>query len=252
MSFKSYIICTSPRSGSTLLCGRLRDTGVAGDPESLFHRPSLDAWLQSYGLARDDFDSPLSALRAAFDHAIHTGRGQTDTFGLRLQRHSFSYFTQQLAQLYPDPHSDLTRLQAVFGPTLFIHLTREDKLSQAVSRVMAEQTGLWHRHADGTELERLAPPKPPQYDATAIARHLRDLRQMDLDWQAWFKTQGITPLRLSYDTLSNDPQGCVAQILQALGQDPDIASQLCPPTAKLSNSINRDWIRRFQAEHEGL
>ena len=32
----SYLICATPRTGSTLLCGLLSDTGIAGEPESYF------------------------------------------------------------------------------------------------------------------------------------------------------------------------------------------------------------------------
>ena len=33
---RSYIVCATPRSGSTLVCKALRDTGVAGRPEEYF------------------------------------------------------------------------------------------------------------------------------------------------------------------------------------------------------------------------
>ena len=34
----SYLICATPRTGSSLLCGLLDSTGVAGHPESWFRR----------------------------------------------------------------------------------------------------------------------------------------------------------------------------------------------------------------------
>ncbi|MBT6203829.1 MAG: sulfotransferase, partial [Rhodospirillaceae bacterium] len=39
--YQSYVICTSPRSGSTLLCSLLAATGLAGNPCSHFHDPSI-------------------------------------------------------------------------------------------------------------------------------------------------------------------------------------------------------------------
>jgi trehalose 2-sulfotransferase len=33
---KSYVVCATPRSGSTLLCALLAGTGVAGRPEEYF------------------------------------------------------------------------------------------------------------------------------------------------------------------------------------------------------------------------
>ena len=53
--FRSYIICTSPRSGNTLLCKLLAATNVAGVPGSHFHVPSLEGWLAAYDLHENDF-----------------------------------------------------------------------------------------------------------------------------------------------------------------------------------------------------
>ncbi|MEO1275711.1 MAG: Stf0 family sulfotransferase [Pseudomonadota bacterium] len=60
---RSYVICTAPRSGSTLLCHLLRATGVAGWPGSHFHRPSLTGWLDAYGLREADFANREEAAR---------------------------------------------------------------------------------------------------------------------------------------------------------------------------------------------
>jgi LPS sulfotransferase NodH len=47
--FDSYVICTSPRSGSTLLCKMLTSTGAAGKPDSYFFGTSLEEWLDDLG-----------------------------------------------------------------------------------------------------------------------------------------------------------------------------------------------------------
>src|SRR5205814_9813031 len=40
----AYLLCGTPRTGSTLLCGLLRSTDVAGRPESYFRLPDEQAW----------------------------------------------------------------------------------------------------------------------------------------------------------------------------------------------------------------
>lgn len=67
--FRSYMICTVPRSGSTLLCGLLAATSHAGHPDSHFHSSSLDDWLNDYGLKQTDYASREDCLRAVFMHA---------------------------------------------------------------------------------------------------------------------------------------------------------------------------------------
>lgn len=247
--YRSYIICTSPRSGSTLLCKLLAATGRSGVPESHFHDPSISDWLGYYGLRREQFTTERDALNAAFSAALKQGTGDTGLFGLRLQRHSFCFFIQQLEVLYPDRLSDTARLEAAFGKTLFIHLTREDKLEQAVSFVKARQTGLWHMAPDGTEIERLSPAEQPVYDADAIAEQLRYFNAADDDWKTWFATQQIEPLRVTYEALSADPRWQLARILACLGIKHEPDENLPLPVAKLADTTNREWTERFRREN---
>lgn len=246
--YQSYIICTSPRSGSTLLCKLLAATGISGNPGSYFHRPSLSEWLSSFNLNLEPTLSETDMLEAIFQAAIAKGSLDTGVFGLRLQRHSFDFFMEKLRILHPGHANDRERVEAAFGRTLFIHLTRLDKVEQAVSCVKAEQTGLWHVAPDGTELERVAPAKEPVYDAADIRATYERFTAFDLGWQNWFEEQGIAPLRITYHALSADPAGHVRIILETLGLDGNAANGVVPGVAKLADAINRDWVMRFRAE----
>jgi LPS sulfotransferase NodH len=249
--YDSYIICTSPRSGSTLLCKLLAATGRTGNPDSHFHEPSLASWLESFALSRADFASEREALSAVFEAARRYGTGDTGLFGLRLQRGSFDFFMQQAGILYPNRKSDLERIQAAFGKTLLIHLTRANKLDQAISCVKAEQTGLWHRAPDGTELERLSAPREPFYDAAEIARHLAEFAAFDAAWKDWFEREKVRPLQLSYDELALDPAGVLARVLDELGLDRAMARNIGAPVARLADATNRLWADRFLEERKG-
>ncbi len=246
--YQSYIICTSPRSGSTLLCKLLEATGHSGHPGSHFHQPSIAAWLATYGLSDHHFADPVARLAAIFEAARQTGTGTAGMFGLRLQRHSFDFFMQNLAILHPNHPNDADRIHAAFGRTLFIHLTRDNKLDQAISRVIAEQSGLWHKAADGSELERLSAPQTPTYDEARISEHIATLTAYEAQWQAWFDQQRLSPVRVSYDDLSHAPTQQLACILDALGLDPALATDVTVPTAKLSDQTNQAWAQRYQAE----
>lgn len=246
--FSAYVICTAPRSGSTLLCSLLRATGVAGHPASHFHEPSVADWAEDHGVTPAPGETRRELLARLFRAAQDTGRGGTGVFGLRLQRGSFDFFARQLAILHPRPAGDAQRMQSAFGPLLFLHLTRPDKLAQAVSYVMATQTGLWHRAPDGRELERLSPPRAPAYDAAAIRARLDEMTAHDAAWRHWFADQGITPLSVTYDDLTADPAATLRRILAALGQDPAAADGITPGTARLADATSADWVHRFRAE----
>ena len=237
---RAYIICTAPRSGSTLLCGLL-SAAHAGNPGSYFHKPSRAEW-RSYHRLSDT--APLGDIFAA---AVTKG-SKGGLFGFRLQRHSFAFFTDQLAQLHPEYDTDKARLEAAFGAIAFIHLTRTDKATQAISCVKAKQSGLWHVAPDGSEIERLAPPQKLRYDGTAIRQEYDEFLRFDADWRSWFEAQGIHPYRLTYETLSASPKAALADLLAHLGKDPSSAAQIEIPTKRLSDDTNADWAERFRAD----
>ena len=235
-----------------MLCGLLAATGVAGRPDSHFHAPSVDRWFASHAVDPARHATPQGALRAVVEAARRRGTDDTGIFGLRVQRDSFDHLVETLGELHPGARSDRARIEAAFGPTLFVHLTRSDRLGQAISHVRAAQTGLWHRNADGSELERTAPERPARYDPDAIARNVAAAVARDAAWTAWFGREGIEPLRVVYEDLTADPRGATARILAALERDPERAAGVAVPTARLADAVSADWRARFEAEGHAL
>lgn len=246
--FDSYVICTSPRSGSTLLCKLLAATGVAGKPGSHFHEPSIDSWLEYYDLEAEPGASERETLARIFAAAIAKGSGGTGMFGLRLQRHSFPFFAEKLGVLYPGLRSDRAPFEAAFGRTLFIYLTRLDKVEQAISCLRAKQTGLWHVAPDGTEIERLAPQAAPGYDGAALRGLFDEFTTYDHEWPSWFEAEAIAPLRITYEELSADPVAVLRTVTKRLGLGPEAADGVVPGVAKLADGTNAEWAARFRAE----
>ncbi|WP_299296191.1 Stf0 family sulfotransferase [uncultured Tateyamaria sp.] len=234
---RTYMLCTSPRSGSTMLCGMLAATGVAGAPQSYFHRPDISSWARG-------MDLPDNAPLADIISAVH-GTGTHGLTGIRLQDHSRAFLMDKLAQYGP---TDPQRIEAAFGPTRYIWLRRTDKLAQAISVLRAEQTGLWHGNADGTDLERITPSRDDGYDAEAITAQINAFTASDRTWLNWFSTHGITPWSLTYETLVDDPQTSLRMILIHLGLDQDIADDITPPTRKLADATSDNWTARYRAD----
>lgn len=247
--FSSYVICTSPRSGSTLLCQLLSATNVAGRPKSYFHPPSVSAWLRSLELEGQTYASDSAASAAAVRAAIRAGTGDTGVFGLRLQYDSRAFLAEQLAGLFPEAETDLDRFQQAFGRVLFIHLTRADKLDQAISYIKASQSGLWHQAPDGREIERLAPHQDPTFDAQAILAQRDEFKEKDVQWRRWFKAQSVKPLQITYDDLSADPNRVLGDILVALGLERALAADVEPGVAKLADETNQQWKARILREN---
>jgi len=244
MPHAAYMICTTPRSGSTLLCDMLAATGVAGRPESLFYGPSLDDWMET--MAVDDTGTgERELLGEIVASAIALGRTKTDVFALRQQLPGLAFLCEKLGDLHPDASTDRERIERTFGKIRFIHLKRANKLEQAVSHIKAQQTGLWHVAADGSDRERIGPPGELQYDAEKIRTQMEILTGYDQAWSTWFDCQGIEPLRLTYDALCDDPTAVLRQVLEALDLDPASADGIKPGIRKMADATSRDWIARF-------
>ncbi|MEM7269667.1 MAG: Stf0 family sulfotransferase, partial [Pseudomonadota bacterium] len=125
-----------------------------------------------------------------------------------------------------------------------------DKGEQAVSKVRADQTGLWHVAPDGSELERLAPHRDPVYDAAALKAAYYEAVECDAAWARWFTAEGLSPLRLTYEDLAADPAAALRAVLDGLGLDAAHADGVLPGTAKLADEISADWARRLRADIE--
>lgn len=247
---RAYVICGTPRSGSTLLCGLLEDAGC-GVPESYFRRQSIAGLADELGVAHDgDLQSP-DFSRRYLDAVIAAGRGRSETFGLRLMFENLDELSARLDGVFPGLKTMPERLERAFGPLLYIHLSREDKVAQAISLLKARQTGLWHVAADGSEMERTAPHRDAAYDVEAIAATVDQLTRHDEGWREWFSKHGIDPLSLTYNGLSRDPKAGLRSVLDALGLDPSRADGVAPQTSKLSDRQSEDWAARFRAEAFG-
>jgi LPS sulfotransferase NodH len=243
-----YIICGTPRTGSTLLCDLLASTKTTGNPDSFYGRKFMSSWAQEWGLPDRDTMSARDFNIAYLNAAVAAGKGGTGIFGLRLMRENLDEVSTLLDQVFPQLPSDRARLERAFGRILYIHLSRDDKLAQAISLVKAEQTGLWHMAPDGTEIERLAPPEEPQYDFARINREVLELKSHDSAWNSWFAAQGIRPLRIGYETLSANPAAALIRICDALGVQPPNARDIAPGVAKLADETSLDWMRRYHSD----
>lgn len=237
LTASTYLLCTAPRSGSTMLCRMLAATSVAGDPQSYFHRPDVSSWASGLNLPKD---ATLSEILNAVT-ATATG-GMT---GIRVQQHSFPFLMNTLRDYGT---TDPERIKTAFGPTIFIWLRRTDKVAQAVSLLRAQHTGLWHRNSDGSDLERLPPVQTQGYDAAAITAQIRDFEAADQTWQRWFEGHNITPWSLTYEALAERPQLALRDILLHLGRDGDIADKVDIQTAKLADATSANWIARYRAD----
>ena len=241
-----YMLCASPRSGSTLLCDLLTQTGIAGRPQSFFKPDAIPGLAREWGLAGGMQVWDTSYVDAVREH----GTAGTGCFGMRIMWSDMAAFLGRLRLLYPGDDSDVDRVRNVLGVERFVHLSRGDRLAEAVSLVLARQTGLWHRHADGSERERSAPAARPHYDHDEIDAALSLLDAEAVGWSAWFDASEVVPLAISYEELAANAGTALASVIEHIGGR--VATPIETRTAKLATALNAEWSARFRRESQSI
>jgi LPS sulfotransferase NodH len=232
----SYLLCGTPRTGSTLLCGLLASTGVAGRPESYFREPDERAWARRLAVpvAGDgSFDYRLFAR--AVRRAGSTPNG---VFAARVMWGTVNRIVDGLGQARR--RSDLDVLVDAFGPLRLVHLRRDDVVAQAVSWARAEQTGYWQ---DGDR-----PAAQPRFEFGPIADLVRTIREHNAAWTSWFADQGVEAHRVTYEDVTGDPGQAVQGILDRLGIELPADWRPTPRERRQADELNADWIRRYRVE----
>jgi hypothetical protein len=166
MGYKSYIICTSPRSGSTLLCQLLANTNVAGVPNSYFHKPSLTSWMEVHDIAANNFPNRSGTLQAIFEKVRKVGIAETGVFGLRLQGGSINYFLDQLkfcirnnTAMWTDKTQPSGKLRSFFcrAKTNWnrpFHALKPCKRGFGIQPQTGLNSNVWHHHSSPTLIEK--------------------------------------------------------------------------------------------------
>jgi LPS sulfotransferase NodH len=260
----SYLVCATPRSGSTLLVEHLKSTGVAGRPEEFFEarvrtgRPRTAAGYFREPGAPDIGDilgdpeklgraPEYSSLDGIADYGTHlerafeVGTTPNGVFGAKLMWGHVGDF-QQLAGALPAyrglPLAEL--LPAVFQRPRYVWVTRRDKVRQAVSLWKAIQTEAWRG-------DSRAAAHDPRYHQEALDHLVKQLADHDTQWEAFFASAGIDPLVLSYeDDLSAGPEDAVRRVLRHLDLSVPPGWRSPAHMSRQADDLSERWVAQYR------
>lgn len=231
----SYLICTTPRTGSWLLCDALFQTGLAGYPQEylLTHTAFWEDWGRP---GRANFDDYLARVR----REATTPNG---VCGIKIHWAQVQYLRNELGV---DGRGVLGRLGEALPGLVLIRLRRLDRLRQALSyqRAIAEQR--WWQLADASDdAERC--PFLPDFEGVSqlldlLAVHERSWDEVTSDWPG-------PRLELTYEQLSTDLRGSVDQVLRLLGIEQlsaVAAARAVQPTLRRQSDDRTDlWVHQY-------
>jgi LPS sulfotransferase NodH len=232
----SYILCGTPRTGSTLLCSLLSSTGVAGKPESYFRELDQRKWAARFGVSiSEDGEFDYAEFVAG---ALRSGSTANGVFAARVMWGTLSLIVSGL-----DPHSgrrsDVDVLEGALGALRFVHLQRRDVVGQAVSWARAEQSAYW-QHGDEVRAE-------PRLDLEQVDNLVSTIQDHNAAWRSWFAAEAVEPLTVNYESLVTDPGKTVEEILGWIDTRPPIDWTPVSPHRRQANEINADWARQYRA-----
>jgi LPS sulfotransferase NodH len=232
----TLILCTTPRVGSTLLCSLLASSGVCGEPESWYRAEDRVHYARKWGLAANhDAGDYLAAVRKAGMTANGVG-------ALRIQAPTLAPLLVELQGMFPEVQGDAALFDRAFGPCRYLYLHRQDALAQAISRLKAEQTQVWHLDGHAAKAQQ-----EPQYDPDRIRTFMAEAAAGNAQWLDWFQSNGITPKTLIYEKFSADPAETVRHLLHEMGLL-DQASPIFAPNQRMANAESAVWSTCFRQE----
>lgn len=248
LPLRTILICTHPRSGSTLLGEALYFAGGLGCPLEYFHagfrRALASRWhcsgLSDYGRTvhrwRTDASGTLSVKLFWRDVVELAGELQPDRFEDLHERPPEA----TSSQIYRDIAGLLAPL---FPATGYIHLFRRDRVRQAVSAAAAMQTGVWRQIP---QMGERAEASAPSYDYATIERLIAYADFCHRHWRGFFAATGAVPYSLAYEDLTRDHDATVRALLDHLG-----TAAAVPPVRmkRQSDARNEAMVLRFLREH---
>jgi len=212
-----YVIAATSRSGSTYLAHQLWATGVMGAPLEYFnYRCEMLQMARRMGaLHIREYVRGLFALRTS----------PNGVFGFKTGLHVV--IDAGLLPLFPNLRC--------------VRITRSDRLAQAVSLAIAQQTDQWSSlgQPHGTAV----------YDAERIRKCLALIEKSEAETPALLSSIGLSPIEVCYEDLVADPGSVVGDILRRFGTEHDRAHEVVlPQIERQSSQINVEWIERFGRE----
>ena len=215
----NYIICSCPRSGSSLLSEALTAMG-AGRPEEYFNPViSSDANNKRELLPQKDFMLPTPE---AFVGRIRNEFTVNGIFGIKTHYIHLARIPEVLSnfpQIFPDAK--------------FISVTRRNILRQAISASRATQTQAW--------TAALKEQKRARFSYFSILKHLILTAQEIELWEKFYEKHGIKPLRILYEELDQNYEETMKKVIAFLGLTGPIPAQ---PLKKQSDQLTEEWTKR--------
>ncbi|MGD0040990.1 MAG: Stf0 family sulfotransferase [Isosphaeraceae bacterium] len=239
---RSFFVCATPRSGSSLLFEALEITMIAGRPREYFEPAYEKDWFARLGVSADT---------QYVEKFLAAGTTPNGVFGAKVHWHQFVHLRAKLRLIQGGVASDLELLRRTFPDLKYVFLTRWDKVLQAVSYVKALRTDVWHSLNLDAEGNRATPAQAqaptPSFDVAEIDRWVTRFMEDETRWHRYFERAGIEPFEVVYEEFLETYESTVLAILRHLDIAIPEGMDIAPPRLrKLGDELSEVWARRYR------
>ena len=237
------VLCATQRCGSTMIVEDMRNTGVLGFPEE---------WFIPWDPAKTDINwkDNLAGIKKR-------ASGKNGVIAIKVMANQLHNIEECLKSVVkPIPGPLFFRFHTVFSNATWVLIRRTDIVAQAVSRLMAKQTGINHAtdaesHFAGNLMiggDRTTYNKDTRYNYDAILKECTAITLETIAWSRFFNAFNIKPIILNYEDVINDNK---MQHLDTMNTMIGNSTQLTKTERtikKLGNSRNSDFVKSFHRE----
>ncbi|MDO8354178.1 MAG: Stf0 family sulfotransferase [Aestuariivirga sp.] len=201
MTTLNYIVMSSPRTGSSMLCAALSDTSLAGKPAEFMHKKTL----KNENHPEADAETLTQYIKKFMSENV-TSNG---VFGMKMHFNQFGNLFSQKQNGFKRGLEFLGNFQK------FILIYRHDKLLQAISEMLASESDLW---GSDEEKSRFSLGRPFQEsDVLTISRILNRQIHEEYAWRDILQQLGVNFHSVKYEDLAGATKRELQGVKEYLG-----------------------------------
>lgn len=245
MSKSEIVICSTQRSGSSYLCQCFEEAG--------------------WGVPRESYKKLVSRMtkniEMDYKNALEKSREQSTSnniYSTKLMANglgSFDYFLKKYYETSTDMSQELSNSKAneykylieYYKNAKLVWLKRNNVVKQAISRITARKTGLYHSTSFDDNTDPTTYNKDIQIESKQLTNLVGRIACENSIWQHYFDSNGLDYVEVSYEDLLRDKNS----VMQRLAKELSLTYTPIEIDKKLTK-IGNSHTQREYSEHINL
>ncbi|EAZ89190.1 bifunctional orotidine 5'-phosphate decarboxylase/orotate phosphoribosyltransferase [Crocosphaera chwakensis] len=261
---KIIILLSTQRSGSTMICRDFKNTNVLGKPDEYFI--SLIKKVEKSGFSI--LDQEREEIGIEINERLLKSSTSNGVISFKLMSSYLHLLGQILSSqlINSKPKQELLRyqyqdtinsfFQAISNNNIYyVRIYRKDKIKQAISRLIASHTGIYHKEGkDSDNLKVISKGEKRDfklendYSYKRMKKIINSIIKEEQELDLFIARNKIKPMVITYENVVNNQNYLkdVAKFIEL--NSPIIALIKERKTVKLSNEINEEIYKKFMLD----